>query len=68
MGSQDLSTGQDGLSIVLDILTAHKHPAYNGNSSYYDVAVLTVKPVVLSEVTLRVSRILAVIEKINRGI
>ena len=54
MGNQDLS--KDGSAKVLDILSIHKHPAFNGASSYYDVAVLTVKPVTLSEVRANVSR------------
>ena len=50
MGNQDLRSGNDCSTIVMDIISVHKHPASSGDSSYYDVAVLAVNPVTLSEV------------------
>ena len=48
MGSQNLAISED--AVFVNITKVSQHPLYDNKSSYFDVAVLEVEPLQLSEV------------------
>ena len=45
------STADDDEVIVLDVISSHKHPSFDCNTSYFDVAVLSTKTVNFGKVS-----------------